>query len=478
VDGAQKISAGVVRRAAGLHPGDLYRKDALARSQIELYRTDLFNHVNVALADSTPPTGDSAVRVRIEVAEGKLYGTRAGAGYGVQDCFRGLAGVTARDFLGGGRSLDVTGKVSKLVTERVCPGLAGETDTSRLKLNYNVIASLRQPAFLNPRTNAALSVSAERRSELNTYIRTAKSVEVSFAQEVAWQTALTASYGVSIARTEADPAIFCTLQNVCTQSAALFNQQRRASVVGLSLLYDGSNSPLDPSRGRVLSLQGRYSSPTIGSDTLNQFAKGVFDFSSYHRLGRRGVFAWRVRLGGIVPAELGFQARRADFVAPDERLYGGGPNSVRGYPQNELGPLVRVRTDPADSTKIRTSPTGGTRLVVMNAELRTVLPGFGNRLSAAIFTDAGQVYDPDQTAAERLLRYTPGVGLRLATPLGPVRVDVAYRPYEQTASPLYVLSGTGELQLSTATYVPPLMTGWGQPFLSHCQLNLSVGQAF
>src|SRR5206468_3559232 len=126
VDGAQKIAAGVVRRAAGLHPGDLYRKEALARSQIELYRTDLFNHVNVALADSTPPAGDSAVRVRIEVAEGKLYGTRAGAGYGVQDCFRGLAGVTARDFLGGGRSLDVTGKVSKIVTERVCPGLAGE----------------------------------------------------------------------------------------------------------------------------------------------------------------------------------------------------------------------------------------------------------------------------------------------------------------------------------------------------------------
>ena len=31
------------------------------------------------------------------------------------------------------------------------------------------------------------------------------------------------------------------------------------------------------------------------------------------------------------------------------------------------------------------------------------------------------------------LRYTPGLGLRLVTPLGPFRVDIGYRPYGMRA---------------------------------------------
>src|SRR6185503_5209782 len=73
VTGNERVAGYVVRRAAGLVPGDLYRGNAVARSQIDLYRSDLFSHVTVGLADSLsePVPGDTLVELRIEVAEGK-----------------------------------------------------------------------------------------------------------------------------------------------------------------------------------------------------------------------------------------------------------------------------------------------------------------------------------------------------------------------------------------------------------------------
>ncbi|MSR06746.1 MAG: hypothetical protein EXR93_06755 [Gemmatimonadetes bacterium] len=499
VTGTELVSPGVVRRAAGLAPGDLYRRDVVARSQIDLYRADVFSHVGVDIDTvSRPGPADSTITVRIDVAEGKFYQARVGAGYGTLDCLRGLVGWSGRNIFGGGRTFDLTGRVSRIGTDGTC-ARQGDLDPERLKVNYNMTAVLRQPAVFGHRSSAALSVFAERRSELNVFIRTAQGGELSVSQQVAWQSNVTLSYGLSVGRTIADPAIFCSLQNLCRTEDTLFSLPRRVSTLGASFLWDGSNSPLDASRGAVLSMQGRFASPTIGSDSLSQFLKGIVDLSAYHRFGRTGVFAWRVRIGGIAPPELGFTARAAKFVPPDERLYAGGPNSVRGYGQNELGPLVRVMTlgrdslgnvfrdsdkaknpdFPARDSTMRAAPTGGTRMVVGSLEVRAALPILSGRLSGALFLDAGQVFDPDRAVAERRLRFTPGGGLRLRTPLGPMRLDVAYRPYEQTAGPLYE-SRDGQLLPLLAVYQPP-PPGLDKPlrrFWSHVKLNFSVGQAF
>src|SRR5439155_13271416 len=160
---------------------------------------------------------------------------------------------------------------------------------ARLKLNYNFTASLREPAFLSRKSSSAFSLSAERHSELNTFTRTAQGGELELTEQTRWDVPLTLSYGLSYGRTVADPAIFCTLLNLCRQEDTIFSSRRRESVVGLALLRDRSNSPLDPSRGSVVTLQLRYASPLIGSDTLSQYTKALADFASYHRIGRRGV---------------------------------------------------------------------------------------------------------------------------------------------------------------------------------------------
>src|SRR5207253_11280461 len=76
-------------------------------------------------------------------------------------------------------------------------------------------------------------------------------------------------------------------------------------------------------------------------------------------------------------------------------LYGGGPNSVRGYARNELGPRVYVTDDTTGGVyqHVTASPIGGNSIVVMNAEVRLPTPLFPDRMRLALFVDAGQVWE-------------------------------------------------------------------------------------
>ena len=490
VVGTQEVDADVVRRAMAVRPGQWFNERGLYRSQIDLYRMNLFNFVSVGLVDTVPPdAGDTSVAVQVRVAEAALRRVRLGGGYATVDCVRTLGAWTAYDFLGGGRTLDVSTRLSKIgagspadigLGNSLCYALADE-DSTRRKLNYNVTASLREPFFLSRRTSAALAFSAERYSEYQAFVRQAVGGEFSLTWSTPLDIPITATYSLSRAQTDADPATFCYYLNVCrVEDTRIFTHRRYRSVVGLSFVWDRSDSPLDPTHGTRLTGEMYHASTLIGSDSLIQFTRGVVDFTSYHRVGRRAVFAWRVRFGAAGSPRLDLEGGGDRFVPPEDRLYGGGPNSVRGFSQNELGPLVRVLdtilVDPAQQIEdsiIRSSATGGDRLVLANAELRFPLPLFYGRVFGAAFIDAGQVYEhglSDEGLSD--IRLTPGIGFRVVSPLGPMRLDIAYNPYDPRPGPLYRHYPGGELRASDTLYAPEL------GFLGHFRLHFSVGQAF
>lgn len=496
--GTREIDEIVVRRALLVKPGDLYSERKLLDSRLALYRTNLFNFVSIGLTDSVPSTlGDSTVTVRVRVTEGALRRIRLGVGYGTIDCFRSLTGWTVRDFLGDGRTLDLSARASKLgvaspldgnLENGICAGLKDE-DASRLKLNFNLTASLREPFFFSRKLSATVAFTGERHSEFNAFLR--ESVGGNFA--VTWLTPanipITASYSLATRKTEADPATFCSFLNVCREEdTRVFQEFRRRSVLELTLLWDRSDSPLDPTRGTRLTGDFRYASTVIGSDELIQFARGVVEFASYHPVARRSVFAWRVRVGSLVSPK-NFSNNTTRFTPPEDRFYGGGPNSVRGFGQNELGSIVRVldagsvdttvvngdtTLTISEGSVIRTSATGGNQLFFANAELRFPMPGFSGRLFGAIFADAGQVYDrgvEDENLAD--IRITPGVGLRIGTPLGPMRLDVAYNPYDPRESTLFSdVDDNGQLEAAILNFGPK------PSFVDRLRLHFSVGQAF
>lgn len=493
ITGTRQVDTGTVRKMLSVKQYDQFRQDRLYQTQRDLYGLGMFRTVNVVLADSVPPpTGDSTVRIHVRVSEAPLRRIRIGAGYATLDCFRFQAGWTGYDFLGGARALDLTGRVSKLgigdptnagFGESVCRFL--RSDQTSETVNYSVGLTLRQPVFLSPRHTASLGVFAERRSEFAAYTRQAVGVNAAVTFNARRDVPVTLGYGYSVGRTSADAGVYCSVFRVCDEADRnLLASDHPFGVVTVSGIRDRTNSVLDPSAGSLVTAALAHSSRLVGSDTLYEFNRGQLEVSRYHPIGRRGVFAWRVRGGVILPGRrIAAAGQSVRFVPPDQRFYGGGPNSVRGYKRNELGPRVYV-TDTlviqgADTTlepgRVGASPTGGNSLFVANAELRFATPLFPERMRVALFVDAGQVWERgDQLTTVSGLRVTPGAGVRFATPLGPVRLDAAYNGYPAERGPVYFQDNNDLTLIENVSFEPGLPPG----FWRRVVVQFSVGQAF
>jgi len=496
ITGAGQVDTTSVRRMLSVRPGDWFRQDQLYVTQRDLYGLGMFRSVNVVLADTAPrPGGDSTVRVIVRVAEAPLRRIRIGAGYGSLDCFRVQSGWTAYDFLGGARSLDLTGQLSKLgvgipadagFKRNVCHPL--HDDPTSDTANYNATLTLRQPAFLSPRHTASVALFAERRSEFKAYTRQAVGANVAVTFNARRDVPVTVGYGYSVGRTTADAAVYCQRFLLCNQSDQAFLANRRPfGAITISGVRARTNSVLDPTAGGVVTASLTHSSRLVGSDTLYEFNRGQLEVAHYYPIGRRGAFAWRVLGGTILPARRSSLAGQSvRFVPPDQRFYGGGPNSVRGYPRNELGPRVYV-TDSIEVTgpdtvyrNVHASATGGNAIFVANAEFRFPTPLFPDRMRVALFADVGQVWERDDPTV-RGVRFTPGLGVRFVTPLGPVRLDAAYTGYPAEPGALYLLN-TANNSLTAVTDAagrqvtvhPVLPSG----FWRRVVVQFAVGQAF
>ncbi len=483
-----------------LQPGQRFNQSALYQSQQELYRMGVFDFVDVRLSDSLPSgPDDSLVTVMVQVSRGRLHSVRLGGGYGTNDCLRTLASWTARNFLGGGRSLALTAGFSKIGTgapftagfeENICRSLQADSGTERLDLNYNLSAALRFPTVFSPRRSATLTIFGERFSEFQAYIRQAVGFDLSLTQQTKWNIPVTLSYSLSYGSSQADEAVFCSVLNVCREEdTRIFSDTLVKATAGVLLVRDRTNSPINPTRGTVLTLGGLLASHAIGSDPTIQFRQGIAEFRSYHPVGRRGVLAWRVRWGSIRSLEQDIK-----FVPTEERFYGGGPTTVRGYRQNGLGPLVYVLeidslfsdssgvivfdryVDPPPDTLV--SPTGGNQMLVGNVEYRFPLSRSG-RLGGVLFVDAGRV-GGGSDADDPGLRITPGAGVRVFTPLGPLRLDMAYNTYRPET---VLLSRTcafrpEELTCTDLKKVSDNFTLTRTGLLRNFRVNFSIGQAF
>lgn len=494
LEGLHEVDTATVHRLLLVKPGDLFRQEALYQSQRDLYGMEVFRSVSVVLMDSVPRgPADTSVRVLVRVLEGPQHRVRVGAGYGSVECFRFQAGWSAHDFLGGGRTLEIAGRLSKLgvgypadagFEDTVCKSL--QSDPTADTLDYSVGATLLQPAFLSPLHRASVGIFAERRSEFQAFTRQAVGFDAGVTLNARRRLPVAFGYGYAIGRTSADPAVYCSVFRVCDAADQAFLANRRAfAAVTVSAVRNRVNSPLDPTEGSLITATLMHASRAVASDPFYEFNRGELEASKYYPIGRRTVFAWRVRGGTILPQEITLKGQSARFVPPEQRFYAGGPNSVRGYGRNELGPRVYVTTDTlnpeirgADTVyrNLRTAPTGGNTAFVLNAELRLPSPVFTQRMRIGLFVDVGQVWErEEEIIALHDVRVTPGFGLRFATPLGPVRLDAAYNGYGREAGPLYFQDNANN---TLTLFRPDYRLKPPAGFWRRIVVQFAVGQAF
>jgi outer membrane protein assembly factor BamA len=494
VRGTNRIDTALVRKLLVARPGRRYSQDELFQSQRNLYQSDLFRYATVNIDSANYQPGLDSVPLLVQVSESKRRRVRGGIGYGTEDCFRGSAGWTSRNFLGSaGRILDLTGRISKVgiadpldwgLANTICAASKNDTIGSS-KLNYSLGAAIRRPAFLSPNNTISVSVFAERRSEFNVYLRQETGTTVTLRRETPRRRIpLTLAYTLSYGRTEATAVSFCASFNACTPDAVdLLRQNRVLATLTATATMPRVNNPLDPSRGSLSSAEVTVSSRYLGSSSFQQFTRLSADAAWYRPLARDVILSWRVRGGIIFAPRVDVATLSGNFVPPEQRFYAGGPNDVRGYRRNELGPLVYVvsqsHLDSTSSRGLRLDPdsvqvaaSGGNTLGVANVELRVPSPVFPSRLRLAAFVDAGGVWQRGTGPASSAFRVTPGVGIRLATPLGPARLDVAYNPYKLQAGPLFQFDSTGALTPVAGR------EGFVLDRRGHLTYHVAVGQAF
>lgn len=214
------------------------------------------------------------------------------------------------------------------------------------------------------------------------------------------------------------------------------------------LVFDLRDDPVRPTQGLLLSINGEYS-PGIpwGEAPRTTFVKGDVRATGF------------IPLWGLVlklSTEAGLARSLNGVPVPlEDRYRVGGTGSLRGFrrdavgPRNiapdvsvawpdALGPLVdyagRNRPD-------RWVPTGGDAMDISTAELLMPFSALGatswDGYALAAFVDVGQAWllgaeaDSEGRTVAGLVptwRYGVGAGVRIATPVGPLQLDVAANP--------------------------------------------------
>jgi outer membrane protein assembly factor BamA len=493
-DRGQQISDAVIRRVMGIRTGQLYSDRAIVDAQRNLFQLGTYRYLEVA-TDSALSL-DTLIVLRVRLAEDHMRQLDGEFGYATLDCGRIRMQYTDRNIMGTARRLELTAQATKIgygsplnnaLSQDICTGLARLLGSSDLaedefskRLHYFTGATYRQPRLLGTRWVPTVSVYSERRGEFKAYLRSTQvGADVSGTRDIADRTSLRVGYTIEYGRTQAQDAALCALFNRCDlESRKIITDLSTLGVASATLARIRTDNVVNPTRGTAIRADVRTSaSKLLGTDSAF-FNKATGDIAYYFPLNSRSVVALRLR-GGTV---LGRSLRLTDptgLIPTQERLYAGGPTSVRGFQQNELGKVVYIaRTETVDSLVIppsatqpattyqffvrsdtvpspeRTVPLGGNSLIVVNAELRLRVPFLlPDLLQFTPFLDGGNVWTRTVGGTERL-KWTPGLGVRALTFFGPVQVNVGYNDYQREPGPLYF-----NPNVSTLACASPIASG-------------------
>jgi len=276
--------------------------------------------------------------------------------------------------------------------------LFGYGKTGRLKLMGGDLQSgaealYTDPRFLGTKTRADISGSwkYEKRETFNL---TQVSGDFSLSKKL-----LKSLTGSLTARTE-----WNLLSGIVPQEREDISIDENTIVgAGPMLVHDTRDDFIDPSRGWFNRAKTEYVREIIKKD---EFIKAETTFSRFVPLTPRVVLALSVDIGHIKPL--------GDSQVPlQEVFFVGGNRSVRGYSKDGLGP----HGPDGD-------PTGGLEKIVTKVELRFPIYSV---LHGVLFTDSGQLVNTPEDLRLDNQQFTVGTGVRLMTPVGPIRLDWGYK---------------------------------------------------
>ncbi len=447
VRGLESTRPDLVQNRILVRSGDPLSQSDMVETQRRLYDLGIFAKVDVAVQN--PDGRERNKYVLLQLEEARKYSVTFGFGaemgrIGTGNNFdspagaagfapRGLLGITRSNIFGLAHTASALVRVSNI--------------QQRLLLNY-----LAPQFFGNENLNLSFSSLLDQSKDIRTFTSRRNESAIQVGQRLSRD--ITLQYRVISRFVFIDEGTLKIDPNLIP----VFSQPVKTITLSASLIQDRRDDPIDSHRGVANTLDFGYA-PSFSRSSTN-YTRLVARNSTYHPVRRELIFARATSFGWLY--------NLSDRPVPlPENFYAGGASTHRGFPDNQAGPRDLVTG----------FPIGGKAFLFFQHELR--FPLIGDSIGAVLFHDMGNVYSSLDSLSFRFSQrdrqdfdymvQAAGLGFRVKTPVGPLRVDFAFAGN----SPRFVgFEGTRD----------ELLRGQGRfnvpQRVSQFQWHFSIGQTF
>jgi outer membrane protein insertion porin family len=369
--GNERTRDWVIRRELRLDEGELYSGSKLRRSRQRLTNLQYFEEVKI---DTKRRTEEGLMDLQVDVTEQSTGQFTAGLGFSSIESVVFTASVTQRNLFGRGQSVTASARVGSL--------------------SADFLLSFQEPYLFGKPIQAGVSV-FRRSADFFAFDSVRTGFSLSLGRSLGEFTQISATYGFE----------FLEISDLDPSASELLEEEEGQSTTGSitpRIVWDSRDNRFDPSQGSLHSFEVQFA----GLGGSNRFIK-ILGSSTWH-------FPLPGGLTGFIRGRFGIGTGYGDASLPAaERFFLGGVTTVRGFDFRDLGPK-----DNEDN------PLGGTSFVQFNLEVGRSL---GRLLRLVAFLDAGNVYPASNPFDFGELRRSAGFGIRILTPVGPIRLDYGFK---------------------------------------------------
>lgn len=387
VRGNTKTKDVVIRREIKLLPGEPFNGEKLRRSKERLYNLGFFEEV---VFDTEPGTAKNRKNLIVNVKETKTGEFSFGAGYSSVDRFVGFVSIMQRNFdlfnfknfTGAGQMLDLRAEFG--------------TVRSDYELSFTEPWIFGKPYLFGfdgyqkthqRETDVGYGYDEERRGG-----------DIRLGKEIGEFLRLDLTQRLEQVK----------ISDVASEATADLKAEEGSNLISgllFTLTRDTRDSKYSPTKGTVFLASAENAGGILGGD--KDFTRYTLGGSLYFKQFEKFVLELKLRAGVVQPYDDTIK------VPIYERFYAGGANTIRGYRERRVGPKDTSTND----------PLGGEAMLIANLEYTFPIVDV---IKGAVFYDVGNIWSKSGDLGEGKFRSGAGVGVRVKTPIGPIKIDYGY----------------------------------------------------
>ena len=386
--GNEKTKDHVVLRELRFRKGHPFNKFLASRSMERLYNLGFFEDVNMKLLPGE--SSSHSVIVEIDMIEQKTGIVTVGAGYSNSDGIVGMVEVGDSNFRGTGDKVNVhwefggSGRGKNYQFSYTRPWINDKGDS----LGFSLYNRIYQYDDFDATGNTVAEYQKRKKGWNLTWGRVSDEYRTNYLNFESTKEALNSGINPGP-----------VMQNIDKETqkkwaTAIVNNFGRTNSMTFTHVYDSRDNYFNATKGKRFSCSLQWGGHGLGGDF--DFYKFTAEGRFYKQLGNGHVLALRL-MGGYISGHISY----SDLFSL------GGANNLRGYEDDQFK---------------------GDKMYAATLEYR--LP-IAKKVQGVLFTDVGSTWGIDRGQIpwykdDRSIHFSAGVGLRLQTPIGPVRLDYGY----------------------------------------------------